>query len=400
MADILQEIVAHKRCDLDRLLCKRVSMAEALRQSPSGIIAEFKRKSPSKGWIHADVEPEQVIPRYVEGGAAALSILTNEEYFGGKPEYITRVRGLVGSCPILRKEFIVDPYQVYEAKMLGADAILLIAAALAPQEYAQLLDLAHQLHLEVLLEVHDPAELEYLKAGVPDMLGVNNRSLGTFHTDVQHSFEIAEAMLDAVSHLGTRRPVLVVDIIGFIFWPGSKRYVSTKPDYLPIEAERAGVFVNASPDEIVQKVKEYGLQYVQLHGDEDIAYVTNLQKLLESSVPRMPRIVRAIQVESRSKVLKAMMWDGFVDGLLFEAPTTGYGGSGVSFDWSLLSSYRGNTPFFITGGIGPQSLDALLEFEHPQWIGVDLNSRFESSPGFKDVALLRPFVEALKKMKN
>jgi len=209
MADILQEIVAHKRCDLDRLLCKRVSMAEALRQSPSGIIAEFKRKSPSKGWIHADVELEQVIPRYVEGGAAALSILTNEEYFGGKPEYITRVRQLVGSCPILRKEFIVDPYQVYEAKMLGADAILLIAAALAPQEYSRLLDLAHQLHLEVLLEVHDPAELEYLKAGVPDMLGVNNRSLGTFHTDVQHSFDIAEAMLDAVSHLGTQRPVLV-----------------------------------------------------------------------------------------------------------------------------------------------------------------------------------------------
>ena len=209
MADILQEIVAHKRCDLDRLLCKRVSMAEALRQSPSGIIAEFKRKSPSKGWIHADVEPENVIPRYVEGGAAALSILTNEEYFGGKPEYITRVRGLVGSCPILRKEFIVDPYQVYEARMLGADAILLIAAALAPQEYAQLLELAHRLNLEVLLEVHDPVELEYLKAGVPDMLGVNNRSLGTFHTDVQHSFDIAEAMLDAVSHLVAQRPVLV-----------------------------------------------------------------------------------------------------------------------------------------------------------------------------------------------
>lgn len=192
---------------------------------------------------------------------------------------------------------------------------------------------------------------------------------------------------------------LGVDIIGFIFWPGSKRYVDTKPDYLPIEAERAGVFVNASPDEIVQKVKEYGLHYVQLHGDEDLSYVTNLQKLLETSVPVMPRIVRAIRVESRSKVLKAMMWDGFVDGLLFEAPTTGYGGSGVSFDWSLLSSYRGNTPFFITGGIGPQSLEALLEFEHPQWIGVDLNSRFESSPAFKDIALLEPFVEELKKKK-
>lgn len=189
---------------------------------------------------------------------------------------------------------------------------------------------------------------------------------------------------------------LGVDILGFIFWPGSKRYVSARPDYLPVKAQRAGVFVNASPDEVVQKVKEYGLHYVQLHGDEDLSYVTNLQKLLTVSVDNMPRIVRAIQVASRSKVLKAMMWDGFVDGILFEAPTTGYGGSGISFDWSLLSSYRGNTPFFITGGIGPQSLEALLEFEHPQWIGVDLNSRFESSPAFKNIALLRPFVEALK----
>ena len=209
MADILQEIVAHKRRYLDQVLCKRISMADALRHSTSGIIAEFKRKSPSKGWIHADVEPEQVIPRYVESGAAALSILTDEEYFGGKPEYIPRVRQLVGSCPILRKDFIVDPYQVYEAKMLGADAILLIAADLTLQDYARLLNLAHQLNLEVLLEVHDPVELEYLKAGVPDMLGVNNRSLGTFHTDVQHSFDIAEAMQDAISLLGTKRPVLI-----------------------------------------------------------------------------------------------------------------------------------------------------------------------------------------------
>ena len=209
MADILNEIIAHKRQELARLTGKRVSMADALRRSPSGIIAEFKRKSPSRGWIHADVEPEQIIPQYVQGGAAALSILTDEAYFGGSPEFITRVRGLVGTCPILRKEFIVDPYQIYEAKVLGADAILLIAAALAPGDYSQLLALAHRLHLEVLLEVHDYQELEYLREGVSDMLGVNNRSLGTFHTDVQHSFEIAEAMKAAVADLGEQAPVLV-----------------------------------------------------------------------------------------------------------------------------------------------------------------------------------------------
>lgn len=202
MQDILSEIVAHKRHDLELQLRKRVSMAQCLRESKSGIIAEFKRKSPSKGWIHQDIEPEQVIPFYAKGGASALSILTNEEYFGGEPGFIPRVRQAVGNTPILRKEFIVSPYQVYEAKMLGADAILLIAADLSTTEYSELLQLAHSLNLEVLLEVHDPAELVYLDAGVPDMLGVNNRSLGTFHTDVQHSFDIAARMKEAVSRYG------------------------------------------------------------------------------------------------------------------------------------------------------------------------------------------------------
>ena len=193
---------------------------------------------------------------------------------------------------------------------------------------------------------------------------------------------------------------LGVDILGFIFWPGSKRYVDERPDYLPIKAKRAGVFVNASLDEVALKVNEYDLQYVQLHGDEDLAYVMALRKLLAASLPMAPRIIRAIRVDTLNKVIEAKMWDGIVDGILFETPTTGYGGSGVSFDWSLLSSYHGNTPFFITGGISPQSLNAILAFEHPQWIGIDLNSRFESSPGIKDIALLKPFVEVLRAEKN
>lgn len=213
--DILSEIVEHKRRDIEQQLQKRCSMADALRNSQSGIIAEFKRKSPSKGWIHPDIEPEQVVPLYAQYGASAASILTNEEYFGGKPEFIPRVRKALASetnFPLLRKEFIVHPFQVYEAKFLGADAILLIAADLSTTEYSELLALAHSLNLEVLLEVHDPAELDYLKHGIPDMLGVNNRSLGTFHTDVQHSFDIAARMTEAVAALGLspdEAPVLV-----------------------------------------------------------------------------------------------------------------------------------------------------------------------------------------------
>ena len=193
MKDILEEIVAHKRTEIQETLQKKRSMKESLRTSASGIIAEFKRKSPSKGWIHADAQPQDVIPVYARNGASALSILTDEKYFGGCTEFILRVREEVDT-PILRKDFIVHPYQVYEAKVIGADAILLIAADLTVSEYQELLNLAHNLGLEVLLEVHDPKELDYLQAGVPDMLGVNNRHLGTFHTDVQNSFNIAREM--------------------------------------------------------------------------------------------------------------------------------------------------------------------------------------------------------------
>lgn len=186
-----------------------------------------------------------------------------------------------------------------------------------------------------------------------------------------------------------------VDMIGLIFWDGSKRYVAQKPEYLPVNAMRAGVFVDEEIEEVVAKVKEYELGIVQMHGDENLAYVSELRKALVSADVKMPKIVKAIPVSSRSSVLKAMMWDGYVDGILFETPTNGFGGSGVSFDWSLLSSYRARTPFFLTGGIGPLSLEALKEFSHPEWIGVDLNSKFETAPGVKDVEAVRQFVKEL-----
>lgn len=200
MKDILEEIVAHKRQEVQATLQKKRSMKVALRSSESGIIAEFKRKSPSKGWIHADARPEEVVPVYAAHGASALSILTDEHYFGGCTAYVQAMRQQV-ETPILRKDFIVHPYQVYEAKVIGADAILLIAADLTPAEYRELLNLAHSLGLEVLLEVHDPQELDYLQHGIPDMLGVNNRHLGTFHTDVQVSFSIAQLMQEKVEDL-------------------------------------------------------------------------------------------------------------------------------------------------------------------------------------------------------
>ena len=189
--DILEQIIETKREELK--FEKKRSLKQALLASETGIIAEFKRKSPSKGWIHADAVPEQVVPAYAASGAAALSILTDEPYFGGSLDFVRRVRPLV-DIPILRKDFIIDPYQLYEAREAGADAVLLIAACLSREACAALLAEAHRLGLEVLLEVHSPEELDYITPDV-DVVGVNNRHLGSFVTDVQTSFDLAPLLL-------------------------------------------------------------------------------------------------------------------------------------------------------------------------------------------------------------
>ena len=186
--DILEQIIETKRQELS--FGKRRSLKQALLASETGIIAEFKRKSPSKGWIHADAFPEEVVPAYAAAGAAALSVLTDEQYFGGSLDFIRRVRPLV-DIPILRKDFIIDPYQLYQAREAGADAVLLIAACLSREACAALLAEAHRLGLEVLLEVHRPEELDYITPDV-DVVGVNNRHLGSFVTDVKTSFEMME----------------------------------------------------------------------------------------------------------------------------------------------------------------------------------------------------------------
>jgi indole-3-glycerol phosphate synthase len=191
-------------------------MRSALAASTSGIIAEFKRKSPSKGWIFANAEVEEVLPAYEKGGASACSILTDNQFFGGSLGDLSKARKLV-SVPLLRKEFIIDPYQLVEARVAGADAILLIAAVLTPVECLILAKAAAELQLEVLLEIHTEKELEHLNSDV-SMLGINNRNLGTFETSLDHSYHLAEkfSLLGSkallVSESGISRPSTVKDL--------------------------------------------------------------------------------------------------------------------------------------------------------------------------------------------
>jgi indole-3-glycerol phosphate synthase len=208
---ILDEIIAYKRVFVaEQKAIKQVREFEneanfglpviSLKQSllntaKSGIIAEFKRKSPSKGIINSAVTVEQVTMGYSAAGASALSVLTDENYFGGTNADVLAARK-VNTCPILRKEFIVDEYQIVEAKSLGADAILLIAACLSKQEINQLARFAKSFGLEVLLELHGEDEFDKISPEV-ELVGINNRNLKTFVVDIEQSKKFASKIPDS-----------------------------------------------------------------------------------------------------------------------------------------------------------------------------------------------------------
>ena len=161
MQDILHDIIVTKREELALLKAKKPSLREALLQSETGIIAEFKRKSPSKGWIKEEGRADIIPLSYQQNGAAAISILTDEHYFGGSDDFIRTARQSGVTIPVLYKNFVIDEAQLYAAALCGASAVLLIAACLSKHDCEKLLHSAHKLGLEVLLEMHDERELEY-----------------------------------------------------------------------------------------------------------------------------------------------------------------------------------------------------------------------------------------------
>lgn len=205
MKNILAEIVAHKQIEVAARKLQR--SASDLQQSPgfaretlslrhflqqpekTGIIAEFKRRSPSKGVINGDVTVQQVTTAYTRYGASGLSVLTDEKYFGGSSDDLQQARSF-NQIPILRKDFVIDEYQILEAKAIGADVILLIAECLDAAQVAYLATFAHNLGLEVLLEVHSEAQLEKVTEHT-HLVGVNNRDLITFQVDFNRSCELA-----------------------------------------------------------------------------------------------------------------------------------------------------------------------------------------------------------------
>jgi indole-3-glycerol phosphate synthase len=207
--NILDTIIAHKKTEVaenqrsvsiahleksDFFSRKTLSLRESLlNENSTGIIAEFKRQSPSKGVINATADVVSVTTAYARQGAAALSVLTDKKFFGGSDDDLRRAR--INHIPILRKDFIIDEYQLVEAKSIGADVILLIAACLSPKEVKRLAAFAKSLQLEVLLEIHNDEELGHICEEC-DVVGVNNRDLKQFTVDIQRSVELSEKIPD------------------------------------------------------------------------------------------------------------------------------------------------------------------------------------------------------------
>lgn len=227
--NILDQILATKRIEMSRarehksydtilaeaqaVMRPVISFSRALATSESSIIAEFKRRSPSKGFIKEGADVTQIVSDYVRNGATAISVLTDNEYFGGSLDDLIAARK-VADIPILRKDFIIDPYQICEARIAGADVILLIAAALTTDKCHRLAEFARSLGLEVLLEVHNEAETALINEYV-NVVGVNNRDLATFITDIAVSKSLFGLIPDTyirISESGISSPKTVKEL--------------------------------------------------------------------------------------------------------------------------------------------------------------------------------------------
>lgn len=436
----------------------------ALRQQDFNFICEVKKASPSKGIIAEHFPYLEIAKEYEVAGAAAISVLTEPDFFKGDKKYLQEIASTV-KIPVLRKDFIIDEYQIYQAKVWGASAILLICACLDVPTLTKFRELADSLGLSSLVEAHDEAEVQMAIDCGARIIGVNNRNLKDFTVDVQNSVRLRNLVEDDVifvseSGLETPEDIQVlrdnnigvalmgetfmrspnkVEKLAYLYGPtyytpkikmcGISKVetipavVEAKPDYMGLvfapskrqvtvdqaktlveelhkqytkrynngaeqsnndEIKTVGIFVNETLDNLVTIATEVNLDAVQLHGDEDEAFIQSLKERTNVEV------WKAVQVRSAAD---AEAWiDSSADMLLFDAyHKDERGGMGEVFDWSCLDEFE--RPFMLAGGIDSTNVARAIRTVRPY--GIDISSGIETE-GAKDDEKIKAFTNIVR----
>lgn len=436
----------------------------ALRQQDFNFICEVKKASPSKGIIAEDFPYLDIAKEYEVAGAAAISVLTEPDFFKGDKKYLQEIASTV-KIPVLRKDFIIDEYQIYQAKVWGASAILLICACLDMPTLTKFRELADSLGLSSLVEAHDENEVQMAIDCGARIIGVNNRNLKDFTVDVQNSVRLRNLVQDDmifVSESGLETPEDIqvlrdnnigvalmgetfmrspnkVEKLAYLYGPtyytpkvkmcGISKVeiipavVEAKPDYMGLvfasskrqvtvdqaktlveelhkqytkrynngaeqsnndEIKTVGVFVNETLDNLVTIATEVNLDAVQLHGDEDEAFIQSLKERTNVEV------WKAVQIRSAAD---AEVWiDSSADMLLFDAyHKDERGGTGEVFDWSCLDEFE--RPFMLAGGIDSTNVARAIRTVRPY--GIDISSGIETD-GVKDDEKIKAFTNIVR----
>ena len=433
----------------------------ALRQQDFNFICEVKKASPSKGIIAEHFPYLDIAKEYEVAGAAAISVLTEPDFFKGDKKYLQEIASTV-KIPVLRKDFIIDEYQIYQAKVWGASAILLICACLDVPTLTKFRELADSLGLSSLVEAHDEQEVQMAIDCGARIIGVNNRNLKDFTVDVQNSVRLRNLVQDDVifvseSGLETPEDIQVLrdnnigvalmgetfmrspnkveklaylygptyytpkvkmcgiskvetipaivdakpDYMGLVFAPSKRQVTVDQAKILVEELHRGyakkygsdtehdkngtiktvGVFVNETVENLVTIANEANLDAVQLHGDEDEAFIQSLKE------PTNVEVWKAVQIRSAADVEKWI--DSSADMLLFDAyHKDERGGTGEVFDWSSLDAFE--RPFMLAGGIDSTNVARAIRTVRPY--GIDISSGIETN-GVKDDEKITAFTK-------
>lgn len=413
------------------------SFYDALQGTRTAFILECKKASPSKGVIRDDFDPARIAGVY-KHHASAISVLTDEKYFQGSFDFLPTVSAIAPQ-PILCKDFIIDPYQIYLARHYQADACLLMLSVLNDEQYRQLAAVAHSLKMGVLTEVSNEEELQRAIALEAKVVGINNRDLRDLSIDLNRTRQLAPrlgkgvtvisesgintyAQVRELSHFANgfligsalmshddldaavKRVLLGENKVcgltraedaraaheagaiygGLIFVASSPRAVSDEQAQAVMQGaplQYVGVFRNAPVDDVVAKAKALALSAVQLHGSEDQAYIDALRAVL----PAQTQIWKALSVSDTLPPRNLQQ----VDKYLFD---NGQGGSGQSFDWSLLTGEPLDN-VLLAGGL---SADNCVQAAKTGCAGLDFNSGVESEPGIKDASKLASVFRTLR----